>query len=302
MKPHEQKKQCVWMEAGVIDYKICDHNFDCCSCPFDHAMKQTAAANLAQMRAGQTPSGKKGKIIPWQEKMRQRPELQQQCRHMLTRRVPVYFCGNHYECHRCPFDQMLEDAWQLFVPPVRPQLQEVFGIPVPTTAYLHQGHTWATVEDGGRVRLGMDAFVPKVFGPAEEWQLPGVGQVVSQNAVGLGLTRGSQRAPVLAPIDGIVEAVNPAVRKHPQLVHDHPYEDGWLMVVTPTRLKPNLEKLLYGEQNLVWMQQETHRLLHLLPPRVGATLPDGGALMDDIYGHCPDLDWDQLVHAFLRSR
>jgi glycine cleavage system H lipoate-binding protein len=302
MKPHERKQHCVWMEAGVIDYKICDNSYDCTTCSFDRAMQQTASANLARRRAGQTPPGKKGQIIPWQEKLRQRSGLQQQCRHMLTKRVPAYFCGNHYNCQRCPFDQLLEDQWQVFAPPPRPRLQEVFGIAVPFDRYLHQGHTWTAVEDGGRVRLGMDAFTQKVFGPAETWRLPRVGEMVQQNYACLELARSSQPAPVLAPVTGVVEAVNPAVRRHPQVVHDYPYEDGWLLVVTPTQLKSNLEQLLYGDKNLAWINYETNRLLGLLPTPAGLTLPDGGALIDDVYGHFPDLPWDLLVHEFLRSR
>lgn len=30
--------QCWWMLAGVVDYKLCDHNFDCEHCPFDKAI------------------------------------------------------------------------------------------------------------------------------------------------------------------------------------------------------------------------------------------------------------------------
>ena len=48
MKPKkdEQKKpavrvcsmsdnQCVWMKAGVVNYKICENAFDCTTCAFD---------------------------------------------------------------------------------------------------------------------------------------------------------------------------------------------------------------------------------------------------------------------------
>ena len=27
------RKKCVWMEAGVVSYKLCDNNFDCPTCP-----------------------------------------------------------------------------------------------------------------------------------------------------------------------------------------------------------------------------------------------------------------------------
>lgn len=29
---------CVWMQAGVVDYKLCDRNYDCDHCPFDEGL------------------------------------------------------------------------------------------------------------------------------------------------------------------------------------------------------------------------------------------------------------------------
>ena len=31
--------KCVWMTSGVIEYKLCDNNFDCENCPFDKVMR-----------------------------------------------------------------------------------------------------------------------------------------------------------------------------------------------------------------------------------------------------------------------
>ena len=31
--------KCIWMNSGVIDYKLCDHNFDCENCPFDKVIR-----------------------------------------------------------------------------------------------------------------------------------------------------------------------------------------------------------------------------------------------------------------------
>lgn len=32
------ESQCIWMECGYIDYKLCDRNFDCEHCAFDKAI------------------------------------------------------------------------------------------------------------------------------------------------------------------------------------------------------------------------------------------------------------------------
>jgi hypothetical protein len=31
-------QQCVWMQAEVVGYKLCDREFDCDRCPFDAAL------------------------------------------------------------------------------------------------------------------------------------------------------------------------------------------------------------------------------------------------------------------------
>src|SRR6516225_552687 len=35
--------ECLWMEAGVVDYKLCDRSFDCEHCPFDEAVQSRSA-------------------------------------------------------------------------------------------------------------------------------------------------------------------------------------------------------------------------------------------------------------------
>ncbi|MBT4365761.1 MAG: hypothetical protein HOD17_14875, partial [Desulfobacteraceae bacterium] len=51
------KKKCVWMEAGVVSYKLCDNNFDCTTCSYDHGMDAKVArqkeANLLQAGGAQ---------------------------------------------------------------------------------------------------------------------------------------------------------------------------------------------------------------------------------------------------------
>lgn len=296
------KKPCIWMEAGVVKYKLCDHNFDCNTCPFDQAMSQTAQQNIALRRAGQKLAGKKGDIVNWQDKMRQQSGLEQKCRHMLTGRISAYYCAYDYRCHQCPFDQMLEEQLEVFTPPPRPEVKEIFGFQVPTSTHLHRGHTWAAIESGGRIRVGLDDFSQKLLGPADEMDLPRIGMGLNQGRGALSLARQRKKATVQAPVDGVIEAVNPKVRRQPRLAHDDPYGEGWLFVVDPVNLKSNLEDMLFGEANIAWIDSEAHRLLGLLESTVGVTLPDGGTIVDDVYGHYPQLGWERLVREFLLSR
>jgi len=35
---------CVWMDAGVLTYRLCDRDFDCAHCPLNAALRGTALA------------------------------------------------------------------------------------------------------------------------------------------------------------------------------------------------------------------------------------------------------------------
>jgi glycine cleavage system H lipoate-binding protein len=237
-------------------------------------------------------------------------------------------CDINYECSTCSFGQAManpadrteivrkvgllaegakviqesEKQREVLGHPTRPQLTEVFGFQVPVSSYLHRGHTWVSVETADRVRVGLDDFSQKILGPADDLKLPAVGKVYYQDHICMALLRQGKKASVLAPIDGTIEAVNPELRRKPSLIHDDPYGEGWLFLIHPSNLKNNLHNLLFGEANAEWIDAESHRLLNLMGTTVGVTLPDGGSVIDDVYGHYPKLGWRRLVQDFLLKK
>jgi glycine cleavage system H lipoate-binding protein len=48
---------CVWMQAGVVDYRLCDRDYDCEHCPFDEALHTRSSQQaLRAMRAQSKPT------------------------------------------------------------------------------------------------------------------------------------------------------------------------------------------------------------------------------------------------------
>jgi glycine cleavage system H lipoate-binding protein len=181
----------------------------------------------------------------------------------------------------------------------RPQMAEVFGFQVPVSDYyLHRGHAWAMLEETGQVRVGLDDFSQKLLGPADEVRLPEVGKVYYQDHLCMALFRQGRKASFEAPVDGAIEVINPKVRQNLSLIHDDPYGEGWLFLVKPNNLQRNLENLISGEAIATWINEESHRLLNLIDTTVGLTLPAGGAIIDDVYGHYPEIGWRPLVQEF----
>lgn len=62
----EGHMQCVWMLAGIIDYKLCDREYECEQCPFDQAIRgrvpSPPVADAGDRGASSTWGGRVGRF------------------------------------------------------------------------------------------------------------------------------------------------------------------------------------------------------------------------------------------------
>ncbi|NNF99273.1 MAG: glycine cleavage system protein H [Desulfobacteraceae bacterium] len=281
---------CVWSRAGVVKPVKCINAFDCLSCTFDRKVLTDFAM----------PKSSPDDDITLREPPRLRLMLtQMKCRHMLSGRIDYKLCGHGYNCVQCPYDQMLEET--SFAPGLKaPFCETVSGFSVARDYYYHFGHAWARVEYGGRVRVGMDDFTMRLFGPQDRIVIPGLGRDVKQGAALATMRRGNNTAVCLSPVDGKVVAFNYKIAGEPEISHQKPYSDGWMVVIQPANLRKNLKNLFFGIESLTWMDEEATRLNTLLNNSAGYKMAaTGGTAISDIYGNAGGMDWNRLAEEFL---
>jgi glycine cleavage system H lipoate-binding protein len=291
--------ECIWMKAEVVDFKLCDMSYDCINCTFDKSMAKVVSQNRKNRQAGLAPVTKKDRMKSWRENFSDLDARQRQCRHMLSGRVDYKICPNAFECHHCEFDQLIENEVTAMDPLSPVTLTNVSGYSMAGGYYYHRGHSWAMIDYGARIRVGVDDFATRLFGPKKKLELPSLGERVVQNEIGWIIKRDGKQAEMLSPIEGVVTAVNHKAFEAPELVHKYPYEMGWLYMVEPAKMKKNLKDLMAGNESVDWMQDEAERLRHLVGGEYGATASAGGFPVDDIYGNLPDIAWERLVKEFL---
>jgi glycine cleavage system H lipoate-binding protein len=294
------KKRCVWMEAGVVSYKLCDNNYDCSTCVYDQAMQVKVARQKESSVAAasvDTPADKF--TATWVDRMMQFPASQRKCRYMITGEIARKICPNAYECGNCSFDQMMQERLQVEALPVHARTA-VGGFDLAEEVYYHEGHTWAKPEYGGRVRVGLDDFAQRLLGRLSRIELPNIGHEVKQGEVGFQVRRNGQVAQVLSPIDGIVSHINNELLDQPELVNEFPYEKGWLFIIEPAKLRKNLKSLFYGEEAHKYLSEEREKLFSLANEdlRIAA---DGGVSVDDISGELKEKHWAKFVKIFLKT-
>jgi glycine cleavage system H lipoate-binding protein len=293
------KKKCVWMEAGVVSYKLCDHNFDCSTCVYDHGMHDRVARYKEKIAIQPVDATPDKFTETWVDKMMQLPANRRKCRYMITGEVGHKLCPNAYECGTCSFDQMMQERLQAEPLPVHARSKES-GFELAEDFYYHDGHTWAKPEYGGRVRVGLDDFAQKLIGRLAKVELPNIGQEVKQGEVGFQVRHNGEFAKLLSPIDGIVAHVNESLRDQPELVNESPYEKGWLFTIEPVKLRKNLKGLYYDQEARNFIHEEREKLFAMANDdlRVAA---DGGATVEDISQELEGKNWAKFIKVFLKT-
>ena len=286
--------ECIWMKAGVVNFRLCDNSYDCYNCPFDRGMRK--AMNL------ESPPQTKEEQPGWVQYLQQRYHgASRPCRHALTGRVDApKICTLNYQCYHCAYDQLLdeEDFSRLTN---RPNYSLVSGFRMADGYYYHMGHSWARFEHGGRVRIGFDDFLVKLFGAVQELSLPPLGATLKQDEVGWTFRRNGNKAAVLSPATGTVLATNHRALEHPEITNHDPYQAGWLFILEPDLPKRNLKRLYFEEESFQWMEQESQKLMGIMGPEYEQLASTGGEVINDLYGNFQDLGWDRLVRTFLRT-
>lgn len=236
------------MLAGVVDYKLCDRDYDCESCPFDGALHGQTARDFSAA--------------------------------VLKHELGAY--GNS-------------------------DPQVIQSCEVPGDLFFHPGHTWARIEEGGLVRMGLDDFGQRLMGRAYAVDLPEPNTFVTRGERCWRFTHQAGRTDLLSPISGKVRLVNTNLAQRPTLINRDPYGEGWIALIEPANLKHCLKRLLYRVKVREWIERDNTRLVSKANEVISrstasaTTLPDGGELTKDFKNGLTAKQMLEVINCFFPS-
>jgi glycine cleavage system H lipoate-binding protein len=252
--------QCVWVDAGVISYRLCTLNYECERC----SLHQALIDGPTLVRTDDLPSPNRAEIedrrAEFEDFLNRLPALARKCRYMLTGDVSYKLCINAFRCATCSFRQMMEDAAAADGDLPEDESRTIADLRLPRGVHYHRGHTWVRVERDGNVRWGLDDFGQWLLGSIRHVRLPGTGEAVFEGVPAAELRLDTGRIDILTPISGRVIARNQRLLDQPGLVNESPYAEGWLLMLKPSDLSSELISLLYGGEAGKWLELEIGRV------------------------------------------
>ncbi|MEO0422785.1 MAG: glycine cleavage system protein GcvH [Pseudomonadota bacterium] len=105
---------------------------------------------------------------------------------------------------------------------------------VPGDLRYTESHEWIRAEDDGTLVMGITEHAQAELGELVFVDLPEAGQEVSQGDALAVVESTKAASDVYSPVAGELVAVNTALDDSPDLVNQHPYDDGWILRLRPS--------------------------------------------------------------------
>ncbi len=183
----------------------------------------------------------------------------------------------------------------------RPQVMSLGGLEFPKAYGFHPGHTWAAIENPQHARVGLDSFAANLVGPIDSVELPGLNRWVRQGQRVCKVASGDTTIDFVAPVEGIITAVNSRLREEPGLATREPYGDGWLYKVQSPDLVLNMKNLLKGGLVRTWFRDCIERVNAMAAGFAPALAQDGGLPVHGLLTRVDEKLQRQMINEFFLS-
>ena len=160
----------------------------------------------------------------------------------------------------------------------QPIVRKAIPIRIPAGIFFTKSHTWMSLFPSGKVQLGIDDFLARMFSDPSITLLKKNSDKIHKGEPLLRVTEGNNQIIVRSPIDGVIDNVNSALVKKPSLLSEALFSEGWAYTITPKNTK-DLRSFYLGEDTRVWLRDELGRLrdffAHITTP-TPVLMQDGG--------------------------
>jgi glycine cleavage system H protein len=163
----------------------------------------------------------------------------------------------------------------------QPVIRKAIPFRTPAGIFFTKSHTWLSLFPSGKVQLGIDDFIARMFNTPSITLLKNDREQVKRGEAILKMREGKNEITVRSPINGTVEHVNSQLVKHPELMNENLFSEGWAYTITPARTD-DLRTFYLGSETRTWLRDETGKLRDFFahmgstPDMVPVMLQDGG--------------------------
>lgn len=176
---------------------------------------------------------------------------------------------------------------------------------IPGGVFISEGHTWASMEEDGTVKIGLDDFAKKFIGRIDDIEAPNLGMTIKKGQPLFYVKQGYRTIPFNAPVSGRVAKVNSALKRDLKALDMTPYGENWVCTVDAENLDSDLPTLKIGKTAVSFYHDELEHI-HKHVHKTGVNGQNGerewssASFKPGELELLNDREWDEIVNEFFK--
>ena len=104
---------------------------------------------------------------------------------------------------------------------------------IPENLSYTKDHEWASLQDDGKVKVGITDHAQDALSDVVFVELPDIGSEFAKGDAMAVAESVKAASDIYAPVSGKIISINDKLDESPELINESPYEFGWMVVIEP---------------------------------------------------------------------
>ncbi len=174
---------------------------------------------------------------------------------------------------------------------------------IPGGVFISKGHTWASMEQDGRVRVGVDDFAKKLIGKIDSIEFPNLGMEAKVNMPLFTVIQNGKRITFNSPVSGKILSVNTILKNDLSQLNITPYDSNWICVIDADDVDNELKNLKVGKSAVSLYQDDIEHYITLRKKKSSGTKEKEYEDNEIYMGEFETLDasgWEDMSSEFFK--
>jgi CheY-like chemotaxis protein len=176
---------------------------------------------------------------------------------------------------------------------------------IPGGVFISKGHTWASMNQEGAVKVGIDDFAKKLIGRIDDIEFPNLGMKIRKGQPLFSVKQGNRSMTFNSPLSGKVSQVNTLLNEDLESLDITPYEKNWVCVIDADNLDNEIKELAIGKSAVSFYQEEIEKfrvtLKEIFDREKKSEFEPAGSLHLGELEKISDSNWNRVSKEFFQN-
>ena len=173
---------------------------------------------------------------------------------------------------------------------------------IPGGVFISKNHTWASLNQEGIAKIGIDDFAKKLIGRVHSIEMPNLGMTVKAGQPLFTIKQGNRSVTFNSPVSGKVSQINTLLKENLEALDVTPYERNWVCALDTENIDSEIKELNIGKSAVSFFQGDIEKFKSLMTDILKSEKKEDEYIEDGIFvgqlEKLTNVNWNKIITEF----